>query len=142
MYRKQLLLDAIIQGVFIVPLIFTGLVVLVGFMSYAIIGFMVLLFLTGVIQSISGLYWGLIKRESLRVRYLIFSTTYIILSILGGSIIPNSSIIYSEELLFLWVILLPFCTALWYWAITLGDMRRAERFLTKDQPSYSDILDQ
>lgn len=142
MYKKQLLADAIIQGLFIVPLLILGLITLVNFMGYTIIWFMVALFLTGIVQMISALYWGVFKREHLRSRYLIFCFSYVGISILFFFLGFGYIGLGEDLIFFVWIIAVPIIAATWYWAMTIRDMQRPERFLTNNQPQYSDILDQ
>lgn len=143
MYKKALTVEAILQGLFLVPMLFMGLASLLNRSGEFIVGFMILLFLIGVIQAISGLYWGLIKGERLRLRYLIFCSIYIGLSMLAILFLSNIFFVGEDIFFFVWVVLLPLCVALWYWAMTIRDARHPEDFLkNRQEMHYSDILDQ
>lgn len=114
--KTMLQLDAILQGLLIIPMLFCYLPYLLGAESESIIFGLIAQFFLGCLQLLSGFARVIRHQSKIREKYLQVAISYVAFLIIGGNMM---SYLLGPITIIPFLFVVPIGIALWYWRLTI-----------------------
>jgi len=127
--QSTLQLDAILQGLLIIPMLIFYSPYLVGAESENLIIGLFLQFFLGLLQLISASTRVARHQCKIREKYLSVAIPYVVFLVIAGNI---GSPLVNKVSIIIFMFIIPCCIALWYWRLTIlqatGKLKKVENF--------------